>query len=427
MDFAMEAFQNEYLPLGGTTVDAVLTVASGGEDPADTSSSATPERTAVVVIIDGSGSMAIPRAKIRAARLAARAAIEALPDGVHFAVLSGTGLATSIYPPEGLAVSSPRTRMHAGAACRFIRASGGTAMSAWLNAARHLLAPFDGAVRQVILLTDGKNEGEKPPKLERTVEQCAGVFQCDCRGVGADWSVPELRMISSGLSGSLDIVAEPDDLVADFESIVRRTAALRAADVRLRVAVSPGTGVLRVAQVAPSIEDLMPKATYLDDRCVEVPLGAWRPEEREYHVRLTVAPRAPGDELLAARVGVVHGQDVVATALLRARWTDDPATATVINERVAHATGQQELASAITEGLAARSAGDVATATERLGRAVQLAVGSSHHETLRLLARVVHIDDATTGTVRLKRNVDLVDEMTLDARSTKTVRIGRGS
>jgi hypothetical protein len=42
-----------------------------------------------------------------------------------------------------------------------------------------------------------------------------------------------------------------------------------------------------------------------------------------------------------------------------------------------------------------------------------------------LLATVVDIEDAATGTVRLRRKVEAADEMALDTRSTKTVRVGR--
>ena len=39
------------------------------------------------------------------------------------------------------------------------------------------------------------------------------------------------------------------------------------------------------------------------------------------------------------------------------------------------------------------------------------------------LRRVVDIDDAGTGRVRLKRHVDRMDEMALDTASTKTIRV----
>jgi hypothetical protein len=426
-DFAVEAFQNENLPPGGTNVDAIVTVTCGGErmQMADTSRRADGE-TAVVIVIDNSGSMKMPRSKLRGARRAAGAALAALRDGTSFAVLAGSGEVVPVYPPSGLASASPETRAEARTALRALTAGGGTAMSRWLDAARDLLSPYEGAIRQVILLTDGRNEGEHERELEGAVRRAIGVFQCDCRGVGTDWSVAELRTISSALSGSIGIVPDPDEMAADFETIVRRTMSRHVADVRLRISMSPGTQVGFVKQTAPTIEDLTGRAVRVDDRTFDHPTGAWGSEERDYHVRLTVQPRGVGDELLAARVAIVVDDEVLATSLLRARWTDDPGTSTVLNERVAHATGQEELASAIAEGLAARNAGDVATATDRLGRAVQLAQSSRHDETMRLLRGVVEVEDAASGTVRLRPRVALVDDMSLDVGSTKTVRLGRG-
>ena len=39
------------------------------------------------------------------------------------------------------------------------------------------------------------------------------------------------------------------------------------------------------------------------------------------------------------------------------------------------------------------------------------------------MSRVLEIEDPATGTVRLKRHVEEVDEMSLDTRSTQTVRV----
>ena len=94
-----------------------------------------------------------------------------------------------------------------------------------------------------------------------------------------------------------------------------------------------------------------------------------------------------------------------------------------ISPQVAHYTGQAELASAIHDGLEARKAGDDDTATVKLGRAVQLAHESGNEGTVKLLQKVVEVDDPATGTVRLKRGVAAVDEMALDTRSTRTVRV----
>ena len=103
-------------------------------------------------------------------------------------------------------------------------------------------------------------------------------------------------------------------------------------------------------------------------------------------------------------------------------WTDDTAASTRISPHVAHYTGQAELASSIADGLAARAAGDDHTATQRFARAAQLAAQSGHADTLRLLAGVVDIVDASSGTVPLRQDVNLAHEMALDTRSTRTTR-----
>jgi hypothetical protein len=119
---------------------------------------------------------------------------------------------------------------------------------------------------------------------------------------------------------------------------------------------------------------------------------------------------------------VVDGE-VVSQALIRAIWTDDHALSTRINRQVAHYTGQTELMEAIQDGLAARRAGDEAGATVQLGRAVQLAAESGNTTKLELLSAIVDVDDPATGTVRLKPVVADQDEMMLDTRSTRTLRV----
>jgi len=58
-----------------------------------------------------------------------------------------------------------------------------------------------------------------------------------------------------------------------------------------------------------------------------------------------------------------------------------------------------------------------------LCRAAQLAAATGNEEASQRLAKVVDIEDAGTGTVRLKRDVAKLDEMALDTSSTKTTRV----
>ncbi len=419
--FRIETFQNEHLPIGGTDIDAIVTVTCEGAGPSGGGWSR-PTGTAVAIILDVSGSMAAPRSKIRAARKAALAAISALRDGTVFAVIKGSDTAQQLYPESGMVPATSETRAAARTAISFLDAGGGTAISSWLMLARSVLEPYHGWIRQAILLTDGRNQDD-PRLVAWALEQCAPVFRCDSRGVGTDWSVADLRQISGALLGTVDIVADPADLVADFEAIVGRTMRQHAPDVQLRLSLAPDTTIGFVKQVAPTIADLTDRGTTAGERTFDYPLGAWENEERDYHVRLTVRPQGVGDQMLAARASVEAGGESAARSQIRATWTDDPATSTMINQRVAHYTGQQELAAAIASGLAARSAGDDAAASQQLGRAVQLATASGHDATLELLRRVVDVDDAGSGTVQLKRHVETADEMALDTRSTKTVRI----
>jgi hypothetical protein len=131
--------------------------------------------------------------------------------------------------------------------------------------------------------------------------------------------------------------------------------------------------------------------------------------------------------MLAARVSLIlstaSGPQTLAQGLVRAIWTDDEALSTRINGHVAHYTGQAELAQAIQDGLEARKTGDDDTAAAKLGHAVALAHESGNQDTANLLAKVVDVIDPVTGTVRLKARVVDADEMALDTRSSKTVRV----
>jgi von Willebrand factor type A C-terminal domain len=148
---------------------------------------------------------------------------------------------------------------------------------------------------------------------------------------------------------------------------------------------------------------------------------------RDSHVGVQVNVGGVGQEMLAARVSLVasspSGQQILGQGLIRATWTEDEALSTRINPGVAHYTGQAELAAAIQDGLEASKRGDEEAATAQLGRAVALAHAAGNEDTAKLLAKVVDVVDEATGTVRLKKKVSTADEMALDTRSAKTVRV----
>ncbi|WP_137232996.1 VWA domain-containing protein [Streptomyces sp. BPSDS2] len=440
--FSVEVYQNEFLPEGGREVNAIVTVTStgggttggiplAGAAPSPAYGPGQTPDAAVVLMVDCSGSMDYPPTKMRNARDATAAAIDTLREGTRFAVVAGTHVAKDVYPGNGrLAVADAQTKAQAKDALRKLSAGGGTAIGTWLRLADRLLNSADVSIRHGILLTDGRNEHESPEDLRAALDSCAGRFTCDARGVGTDWEVKEVTGIAAALLGTADIVADPAGLAADFTRMMENAMGKEVADVALRLWTPVGVEIRFVKQVAPTVADLTGRRTEAGPRAGDYPTGSWGDESRDYHVCVQVPEAGIGQEMLAARVSLIlpdpsgaGAPQTLSQGLVRAVWTDDMVASTSINPQVAHYTGQAELAQVIQQGLDARKSGDFDGATAKLGRAVQLASASGNQDTAKLLSKVVDVVDAATGTVRLKAKVAEADEMTLETRSTKTVRV----
>jgi hypothetical protein len=440
--FSVDVYQNEFLPEGGREVHAIVTVTStGGGTSGGTLTELTTSSSvqgsaaaAVVLMVDCSGSMAYPFTKMRNAREATAAAIDTLRDGTAFSVVAGTHMAKDIYPGNGtLATADPQTRAQAKEALRKLSAGGGTAIGTWLRLADRLLntvgSSGEQVIRHAILLTDGRNEHEAPENLRAALDAVAGRFTCDARGVGTDWDVKEVTGIASALLGTADIVADPAGLAADFTGMMVNVMGKEVADVSLRLWTPIGVEINFVKQVAPRVEQLTDRRSETGPRAGDYPTGSWGDESRDYHICVRVPEARIGQEMLAARVSLVLPDPsggsplTLSQGLVRAVWTDDMVASTSINPQVAHYTGQAELAQAIQQGMDARKSGNLDGATAKLGRAVQLAAASGNEDTAKLLAKVVDVVDEVAGTVRLKEKVAETDEMTLETRSTKTVRV----
>ncbi|MGA8255702.1 MAG: VWA domain-containing protein [Nocardioides sp.] len=421
-EFTASVYQNEFLPDGGTDVNAIVTVTCTGAGTAgQTGSGAAGE----IIIVDTSGSMG-PQT-MAAAREAAQAALDEILDGTWFAVIAGSDRAMLAYPQvssgAGMVKMDERTRSEAKAAVGRFVGSGGTAISTWLMLAGQIFGSVPEVTqRHAILLTDGENR-EGGNKLDEAIRMATGYFQCDCRGAGTDWQVEEIRRIAQALLGTVDIIPGPDQMQAQFQEMMRASMARGVADAQLRVWSPQGAQVLFVRQVAPTVEDLTTRRVEVNALTGGYPTGAWADESRDYHVAVRVAAKAIGQEQLAARVQLAIGDNVLAQGLVKATWSGDSELTAKIDQQVAHYTGQTELAAMIQEGLAAKASGDAATATTKLGRAVQLAAATGNDEATAKLKKVVDVQDEKEGTVKLKAAIDKADEMALDTASTKTTRI----
>lgn len=417
--FTSVVFQNEFLSEGADEVQAVVEVTC-----TDAGMAGSQGAVGEIIIIDSSGSMEGDR--MTAVRQAAVAALEEIPDGTWFAVITGTNEARLAYGDfEGgwgraLVQMSPTTRAAATSAVQALWAGGGTAIGQWLNAAAYVFVNSQVVQRHALLLTDGKN-GESQTELAKGLGSALGVFQCDCRGVGADWNVPELRHIAETLLGTVELIADPKDMAEDFRSVVRAAASRGVPDASLRVWVPMGGDVVFVRQVSPTVEDLTARGVAVDQVNHDYPTGAWGDETREYHVGVRVPVQPLGTTRAVARAKIVIGGDPVSDAVITATWSDDATLTTRIAPEIAHYTGQTALAAAIQEGLAARAAGDDVSATVKLGEAVRLAAETGNEDATNRLRKVVDIEES--GTVRLKSKVAEIDAMDLDTASTKTTRV----
>jgi hypothetical protein len=421
--FQAEVHQNRYLPAGGTVVDAVLTVTASS---ADGHTPTVGPNAAQVIMIDCSGSMADPPSKMDEAKKATITAIDTLRDGVAFAIIAGRHYAEMVHPPAAALVPATRqTRDMAQHAVSQLIAGGGTALGTWLHLANNLFAGHPAEVKHAIMLTDGRNEHETPEQLAAVLRSCESGFVCDARGVGDGWSGTELRVVASALLGTADGLAFPSDLVADFRLMTEAAMGKALGDVTLRLWTPAGSTVRLVEQAFPHLEDLTGRRTEVSARLGDYPVGAWGIESRDYHISIELPVGAAGEERLAARVSLVCQDQTLLESRVFATWTDDHALFATIDPWVAHYSGQEELAVAIQQGLAARDAGDIKTATAMLGRAAQLAAETGREDTATLLGRLVEVIDIRSGDVRLRQGVVGVDAEMANVRSVRTIRITR--
>jgi hypothetical protein len=419
--FQAEVHQNQYLPAGGTVVDAVLTVTTSS---ADGHTPAAGSNAAQVIMIDCSGSMANPPGKLDEAKKATFAAIDTLRDGVAFAIIAGRHNAEMVYPPAATLVPATReTRAEAQDAVSQLIAGGGTALGAWLHLANDLFAGNPAEVKHAIMLTDGRNEHESHQQLATVLRSCEGRFVCDARGVGDGWSGAELLVVASALLGTADGLAFPSDLVADFRRMTEAAMGKALGEVTLRLWTPAGSTVRLVEQAFPHLEDLTGRRSEVSARVGDYPVGAWGIESRDYHLSIALPAGAVGEERLAARVSLVSQDQSLLESRVLATWTDDQALFATIDPWVAHYSGQEELAAAIQQGLAARAAGDVNTATAMLGRAARLAAQTGREDTANLLGRLVEVVDIRSGDVRLRQDAVGVDAEMANVRSVRTIRI----
>ncbi|WP_180290355.1 serine/threonine-protein kinase [Streptomyces sp. TLI_171] len=353
--------QNEYLPPGGQELSTMVTVTAGSTDPHDLAAAAP---RALVFLLGLS--TALPVADLRAVTRTVADTIDGLDEGDRFAVVTGSEYASMCYPDSLRTVrATPATKAEARAALDRLEPVRAAAFGRWIRMADRLFAGHADAVRTAIMLMDLRSEAELPGELAAALAASTGRFSCHVRGVGTGWEVAQARAVGEALRGTVDIVHADSApglaaaLAADLDAVVERTRQAFARDLALRITTPPGGGVRFLKLVSPQVEDLtghgLPTGPGVTEFRVDVPDG----RSHEYHLSLEVPPGPVGERITAADLAVIllppagDGQEL-ARLMIPAERTDDRDSLT-IDHRVAHYTGQAELAEAIMEGLRARA------------------------------------------------------------------------
>ncbi len=419
--FDVSAYQNPYLREGETRLQAVLSINLN-----TTNIQSAPVPLALAIVIDRSGSM--EGKKIEAAKDAAIRVIQAADESTAFMVVTFNEIANMIMPP---CAASPDNKQRAVQAIRSIYSNGGTCMSSGLAMVSREMTSAQGRARKILFLTDGKNEGEKRPVLDRAVQLCRDTqVEISAWGIGTDWDEDELRHIAENTHGEADIIPSPDQVAAAFTTAFSRFQATAVANTKLNLWTPQGVVLNSVQQVFPNIAPLQVVTDPANPRVVQITLGSWsQGDQRDYLLDLQIPAYAPGQQFLMARPSLIYAaagraeeeEKTDRKAWVFAQWTTDLQLAAQIDHHVAHYTNQEELSQNIREGQAALVAGDNERATRLLGRALQLSQQTGNENMTKMLNKLV-VKEAN-GTVRLNKNASEVERKTIAINSGKTSRL----
>ena len=318
-EFTADVYQNEFLPDGGTDVNAIVTMRAPARAPAGQSGGG---GAGEIIIVDTSGSMG---AGHDGRRQGGRAG-GARPDRRRHLVRGDRGRrpARARLPAAtgaGDGADGRRTRREASARST-LRADGGTAIGTWLTWRAMFASVPQVTQRHAILLTDGENQRRAAGEARRRDQRRpAGSSATAAASAPTGRSRSCADRHGAARQRRHDPGAGPD-AGRRFRAMMRRRWP-GVADAQLRVWAPQGAQVLFVRQVSPTVEDLTARRTTVNALTGAYPTGAWGDESRDYHVAIRVPSKPVGREQLAARVQIAVGGDVLAPGLVKASWSDD--------------------------------------------------------------------------------------------------------
>lgn len=422
---------NMYLKKDATVLEAAFTLAPQGFDGA----SAAPVDQNVIFLGDVSGSMVQPAAKLDFMKKAMVEGIQLLPTSAWFAVVT---FSDEARPVQELCQATDANKRAAITKVNKIQAEYGTQMSKGLDIALREHSKRPKAAGSCIMLTDGQNNDTDESPLDRAlaryIEEAkkGSVLQVHARGVGKDFSFPQVKKIGTATKGEApEYIAEPAELVANFAQLIEQAKSNTVTDVRLNVWTPKIVQLRACKKTIPSILDLM--GTEITDTTSGVlksfPLGAMSSEQAEYYLEFGLQPKPVRQQASAGWVSVsfmYNGQRIESERfIVKTEWTDEnDLRSTRIAKGVARAKGDVDLYENIEEGLKALGKGQTDVATQKLGAAAKIAHSKGDAEMTKKLAAICDIQDAASGTVRLKQGAKDNKDATLrlEAASVRTAK-----
>ena len=434
MKWELKPYYTRWLTGNESTANMVFSV-SATEDYAAVSSSA---KRCVAFLIDKSGSMEKPASegstvmRLAAACSATRKGIEALSPGTIYFVIAFDAEQHVIVTPRAYeGGSAPLSEFHL---LLENGPSGNTKFAPLFRLTAEIFSNYADCVCAAVLLTDGKNDERDRGVMEGNLKKSKSPFALSgldsdpgfplyCLGLGLDWDPEMLRNLASRTGGEALMIPSQEWMDREFVRLVHTNAKIRNRSVDLCLTLPSSVRLVSARQVLPCLSEIpvMP-----DGKNAVLALGMWGAETRDYMLTFSFPPLPVGEKMMVCRPGLMADGTIVAPAApVVVEWCSDNTLTAVLNPVVSHYNGQAEKAGAIEEGLRALAAGDMETATRRLGTAARLASQSSDTDTLKKLAGVVDIIDAEAGTVRVYNVRNTAAVMDLDVSSTRTVRAER--
>jgi Ca-activated chloride channel family protein len=319
-------------------------------------------------VLDRSGSM--DGDKLRCVREATSLALDQLDAHDTFSILTfDTRL-------DVLAASqSAANTQTAKARIAQLRADGGTQISLGMGQAiKELQHGAPGALKRMILLTDGQTGGDEADCLRLADQARRAGVQITAFGLGDDWNELLLQEIADRSGGKAEYIDQPRALIAGFQNDV--TSAQRAVvqNAVLNMRLIQGVTPRAVWQVTPFIKNLGYQP--VSDRDVSVPLGELETGQgRALLIDMLVPPRPPGQY----RIGQVEvSYDIPTLGVIGEKtrqdvllvFTDDPLRAQQTDARVMNIVEKVSAFRLQTQAIKEAETGNIAGATQKLRSAV---------------------------------------------------------